>query len=323
MRHTRNVIITSLSLFVSAAMFGQQNTVERLSVKFQQNDTSTFSYIRDNRIFSEGWNRLPQVSFWKNVVSLSPDSGLLNIGSSRQVVAKLPVKTWNFLSTPQKDALRDSVRKAHGLGAEERVVFTIGKNDFYDFTHAIEIIGQAYQLFENQGVPAFYAQSILLIECPGKLQRSSAGAGGHFQLMPGVAQSMGLRVNRSVDERKDFVKCATAAAKFIQKVCIPNATQVLDARGIKYNTDDLWFKLLVLHVYHAGSGNVAAALDAMPNKPESGNLQLITTLWQTKAASFGNASQNYSQIALANTIILYDLLEKNGIDIKSNPYVRM
>lgn len=319
MLHTRNFFIAASLLATSFAM-AQNNAVERLSVKFQ-NDTSSFSYIRDNRIFSEGWNTLPQVNFWRKVVSLPPDSGLLNIGSSRQVVAKLPVKTWNLLDTPHKDALRDSVRKAYRLGPEERVVFTAGKSDFYDFSHAIEIIGKAYGIFEAQGVPAFYAQSILLIECPGTLQRSSAGAQGHFQLMPGVARSMGLQINKYQDERKDFDKCGRAAAKFIQTVCIPNACRVLTERGIQYKPSDLWFKLLVLHVYHAGSGNVAAALDAIPNKPATGNLQLITTLWQTKAADFGNASQNYSQIALANTLILYDLLQAKGMDIHTNPYV--
>ena len=319
MNFTRHLFITALAGFSFLTTFAQTN-VEKMSVKFQD-DTSSFSYIRDNRIFSEGWNELPQVCFWKKVVSLSPDSGLLNIASSRQVVAKIPVKSWNLLNDTQKDLLRDSVRNIYGLRPEDRVLFTIGKNDFYDFSHAIQIIGRAYQMFEAQGVPAFYAQSILLIECPGQLKRSSAGAQGHFQLMPGVARNMGLTVNKYVDERKDFNKCASAAAKFINVVCIPNAQKVLDERAIAYKKSDLWFKLLVLHVYHAGSGNVAAALDAIQNKPTEGNLQLITTLWQTKAASFGNASQNYSQIALANTLILYELLQSKGIDIQSNPYM--
>lgn len=319
---SRKFFIASFACISFSMASAQVSSVEKMSVKFQD-DTSSFSYIRDNRIFSEGWNKLPQVNFWKKIVSLSPDSGLLNIGSSRTIIAKIPVKSWSFMNDVQKDILRDSVRKAYNLLPEERVLFTAGKNDFYDFSHAIQIIGQAYQMFETQGVPAFYAQSILLIECPGRLQRSSAGANGHFQLMPGVARNMGLTVNKYVDERKDFNKCASAAAKFIQQVCIPNAQRVLDERAIKYKKSDLWFKLLVLHVYHAGSGNVAAALDAMPNKPEEGSIGLITTLWQTKAASFGNASQNYSQIALANTLILYEILQNRGISIMNNPYAEI
>jgi hypothetical protein len=321
MKFIPGLCISALLGFSSIPSFSQSN-VESMSVKFQD-DTSSFSYIRDNRIFSEGWNELPQVNFWKKVVSLSPDSGILNIASSRQVISKIPVKSWNYLNDSQKNLLRDSVRNVYGLNPEDRVLFTVGKNDFYDFSHAIQIIGQAYKMFEAQGVPAFYAQSILLIECPGRLQRSSAGAQGHFQLMPGVATSMGLKVNKYVDERKDFEKCAGAAAKFIQTVCIPNAEKVLTARNIAYKKSDLWFKLLVLHVYHAGSGNVAAALDAIQNKPAEGNIGLITTLWQTKAGAFGNASQNYSQIALANTLILYDLLQSRGINIMSNAYAEI
>ncbi|MCG9912101.1 MAG: hypothetical protein MH137_12485 [Flavobacteriales bacterium] len=283
-------------------------------------DSKSLSYIKDNRIFEEGWHKLPQVVFWQKVVTLPPDTGILNVHSTREIACKIPLKRWNSLSDLQKETLRDSARTLFGYKNGEKVVFTAGKSDFYDFGHALEIIGEAYPIFEELGVPAFYAQSILLIECPGQLKKSTAGAAGHFQLMPGVATSMGLKVNKYVDERKDFTKCATAAALFIQKVCIPNATKILRERNIDFKPSDLWFKLVVLHVYHAGAGNVAAALDAIPNKPKSGSLDLIATLWQTKAASFGNASQNYSQLALANTVILYDLLEKNCKDMCENPY---
>lgn len=308
-----------LSFAASQNAIGQRSSIEKMSVQFL-GDTAALSYIRDNRIYSEGWHGLPQVNFWKEVVNLSPDSGLISILSTRQIYAKIPTKIWNSLTDIQKDMYRDSVKKRLNVADTERVVFTIGKNDFYNFSHAIKIIGEAYKMFEDVGVPAFYAQSILLIECPGELKRSSAGAHGHFQLMPGVARNMGLIVNKQVDERKDFKKCAQAAAKFINNVCIPNAERILSERSISYNKNELWFKLLVLHVYHAGAGNVAAALDAISNRPSAGNIELITTLWQTKAGAFGNASQNYSQIALANTIILYDLLLDRCENISSIPY---
>lgn len=311
------ILATALSAMQVNA---QRSAVEMLSVTFKPNDSGK-SYIKDNRIFKEGWNKLPQVNFWKKVVTLPPDSGYLNIHSSRVIDRSISVRRWESLSTLQKDALRDSVRLKNGLGPEEKVVFTVGKSDFYDFSHALEIIAEAYPIFEEAGVPAFYAQSILLIECPGTLKRSSAGAAGHFQLMPGVARSMGLSVTKYTDERKDFTKCASAAAKFIQKVCIPGAEKLLNDRNIGYAKDELWFKMLVLHVYHAGAGNVGAALDVLPKKPARGSLDLITTLWQTKAASFGNASQNYSQIALANTILLYEMLDAKCENMKASPYV--
>jgi hypothetical protein len=75
--------------------------------------------------------------------------------------------------------------------------------------------------------------------------------------------------------------------------------------------------MLVLHVYHAGAGNVAKAIDAFTQIPSAGSMDLITTLWKTRAGAFGNASQNYSQIALANTLLLYDLLQMRCIEMLS------
>jgi hypothetical protein len=316
----RHILFPPCFIFLSFhPLLGQQQPVDKLSVVFNKEEGENV-YVRDNRIFSEGWHTLPQVNFWKKVVTLPPDSGLLNVHASREVVAVISVKFWDMIPAEKKDSLRASVRNKLGLPADEKIVFTTGKRDFYDFDHAVSIISKAFGIFERQGVPAFYAQSILLIECPGKLKKSSAGAAGHFQLMPSVATSMGLKVNKYVDERNDFTKCSEAAARFIGNVCIPKAEYLLQERNIPFDKKDLWFKLLVLHVYHAGSGNVAAALDSIPVEKRTGKINLITTLWQTKAASFGNASQNYSQIALANNLLLFDLLEKRCAELTVSPY---
>lgn len=306
-----------LALLIQTCVLAQApQHIEKLSVKLS-NDSSFRNYVKDNRIFLQGWNNLPQVAFWKDVVRLSPDSGLLNVGSSRLILARLSAKQWASLSDLQKDTLRAAIRTRLSLSSDESIFFTRGKGDFYDFDNALTTIGSAYKTFEEEGVPPFYAQSILLIECPGKLQRSSAGAHGHFQLMPGVARSMGLKITKYVDERKDFEKCTRAAAKFIKTVCIPNANKVLTERNIAYSEEDLWYRMLVLHVYHAGAGNVAKAIDAFAELPTVGSMDLITTLWKTRAGAFGNASQNYSQIALANTLVLYEMLQMKCIEMLS------
>jgi hypothetical protein len=315
----KNAIYTLALSAISSLSFGQSSaTIEKLNVQFM-NDSSVMNYIRDNRIYHEGWVDLPQVGFWQKVVTLSPDSGYLNIGSTRTIIGKFSVKEWNLIPEVQKNALKAKVREEYKLSESDNIYFTTGKSHFYDFENAMKVIGKAYKIFEKEGVSPFYAQSILLIECPGKLQKSTAGANGHFQLMPGVAMNMGLKVNKNVDERRDFEKCAWAAARFIQKICIPNANKLLEERGIDYSSDELWYRLLVLHIYHAGSGNVAKAIDAFAVKPVKGSMDIITTLWKTKAGAFGNASQNYSQIALANTVLLYELLHKNCAQLVSNP----
>ena len=42
--------------------------------------------------------------------------------------------------------------------------------------------------------------------------------------------------------------------------------------------------------------------------PDSGGMQLITEMWQNTFGGFKNASQNYSQVALASNLILEELV---------------
>ena len=98
-----------------------------------------------------------------------------------------------------------------------------------------------------------------------------------------------------------MLKIATTARRETNKI--------LDAHGIAYNPEDLWYKLLVLHTYHAGAGNVRNAVNHI--NPSKGDIHLITTLWQTEVGSFRNASQNYSQLALASLIELDEIIYKN------------
>ena len=124
--------------------------------------------------------------------------------------------------------------------------------------------------------------------------------------MPAVARAQGLTVNKYRDDRSNFEKSAYGASNLIKNVCIPEAKRILDAKEISYDEHDIWFRLFVLHVYHAGAYNVQAVVDKI--KPEKGDQELITKMWKTTAANFGNNSQNYSQLALASQLILHDMI---------------
>ena len=192
------------------------------------------------------------------------------------------------------------------MAAEEKVFMTTGKNDFYHFNAVIPSISKGIEVFNQNGVDPWYAQAILMIESPGKLAKSNVGAYGPFQLMKAVAIKQGLTVNGAIDERKDFEKSAWAAGKLIKNICIPEAKRILNGHNLSYNENDLWFRLFVLHIYHAGSGNVSQVVNAI--QPTQGGQDLITQMWQTKAGRFGNASQNYSQLALASFLVLNEML---------------
>jgi len=276
---------------------------EKIEVK-KGNEQNTI--ISAHKIIAEGWADLAQPKFWKQIMALSPDSCLINIARTREVIARMSIAAWNSKSDDDKDQYRDSIRNVRGLDKEARIFFTTGKNDFYQFKKVYPTLSEGIEEFEMLGVDPWYAQAILLIESPGQLKKSRAGAYGPFQLMPKVARAQGLIVNRSIDEREDFKRSAYGSAKLISRICIPEAQRILDAHGLIYDENELWFRLFVLHVYHAGGLNVAAVVNKID--PKVGNKELIKAMWINSAANFGNNSQNYSQLALASQLILHEMV---------------
>jgi hypothetical protein len=276
------------------------------------NDTALHNMVKTNQIYDAGLDTLPQVVFWRKIMNLTPDSGIVSLASNRHLFCTLLTANWDKLGDDGQNHFRDSLRSAYALGDSASVLFTKGKNDFYDAQAVIPQIDRAIPIFVQQGVDPFYAQAILLIESPGKTLKSNVGANGPFQLMKGVAIQMGLKVNKTVDERKDFEKSCWAASKLLRTICIPYTRAMLEKRGIAYNENELWFRLLVLHVYHAGAGNVDKALTVID--PCDGGMDLIEQLWQTKAGQFGKSSQSYSQLAISALLELDKVLGRNPVN---------
>lgn len=260
-------------------------------------DTYCHNYVFDRQIYEFRCDTLPQVKFWRQIMNLHKDSSLINLSHNRTVVEKTLHKDWSCKSDNDKQCYRDSVRNVHCLDSSYRVLLTDGKQFFYDFDKAFTNFDRGINAFVANDVDPWYSQAILLIESPNKLQKSNVGAYGPFQLMKDVARLFGLKVNRQIDERADFDRSAYAASSLIKTICIPNTKQMLDSLHITYNEHDLWFKLLVMHSYHAGSGNVKKALYTF--MPKHGDMSLIYNLWHAQTRHFRSASQNYSQLILA------------------------
>lgn len=267
--------------------------------------TANSDFIYNAQMYNLGCDTLSNVVFWRNIMRLHKDSALLNLPENRQVLHKVCLKSWDSLNLEQKTAFKDSLKKANCLSDSARILLTNGKSFFYDFDKASANFHKGINDFIDNGVDPWYAQSILLIESPNKLQKSNAGAYGSFQLMKDVARLFGLKVNKTVDERADFDRSAYAASSLIKKICIPKTRQILDSLGIKdYKETDLWFRLLVMHSYHAGAGNVKKALYTF--MLTEGNMNLIYTLWKTETKHFRSASQNYSQLVLAAMLEVHE-----------------
>lgn len=295
-----------LFLFWGNVAFAQiPNSYENEKIEVKKGSEMSVIMAADE-LFQDRWDQLPQPQFWKEIMRLSPDSCLVNVAANRQILVRMSWRQWSKQTEAQKAVFKDSLRTLYGLPSTEAIYVTTGKSDFYKFKEVYPQLSKGVEVFEHHGVDPWYAQAILLIESPGQLKKSSAGAYGAFQLMPSVARSHGLIVNSKVDERANFDRCAYGAACVIGKVCVPEAKRILRNKGIEFQENDLWFRLFVLHVYHAGAMNVKAVVDKIG--PVSGNQELIKQMWQNTAAGFGNNSQNYTQLALASQLILHDLI---------------
>lgn len=291
------MLIQSFCLFVKAQTdVSKVAVIEKYVVGY--NDITRMKFINDSVLYTEGWHTLPQPKFWRQIMLLSPDSAIVSIPSSRQILDRISMKEWNKLSDAQHDAYRDSMRQCHNIPDSISVLVTIGKKDFYEYKKVMPTINRSIDVFKQHGVDPWYAQAILLIESPGKMNtKSGVGANGPFQLMKAVARKQGLIVNSKVDERTNVEKSAMGASRLLSRICIPYVRTILDSAHLQYNETDLWFRLLVLHAYHAGAGNLAGVIRKI--NPCEGGMPLIQTVWRTTYGGFKNASQNYSQLALA------------------------
>lgn len=291
------LLFQGICLFVSAQTgLCKVPTIEKYVVGY--NEVNKLRFINDSVLYREGWHALPQTKFWQQVMRLTPDSALVNLASNRQIFDRVSVKDWNKLSETQQALYKDSLRKVNNIFDSTTIFITAGKKDFYEFKKVMPTISRSIAVFDQNGVDPWYAQAILLIESPGKTNtKSTVGANGPFQLMKSVAIHQGLKVNKYIDERTDIEKAALGASRLLSRICIPKVRTMLDSAHLQYNETDLWFRLLVLHAYHAGAGNVSGVIKKI--NPCEGGMELVQTVWKTTYGGFKNASQNYSQLALA------------------------
>ena len=270
-------------------------------------DSCSHTVIDPEVLMVERWDTLAQSKFWKLVIGMTSDSCIVNVAHNRKILGYVHKDDWFCQTENEKKSYKDSVIYYNCLDSNTRIYITSGKKDFYLIEEVIPSISMAIDIFEENHVDPWYAQSILLIESPAKISYSNAGAYGPFQLMKKVARKMGLTVNNTVDERKNFDKSAYAASQLLKTICIPHAYRILcDLGDFEPKGDELWFKLFVLHIYHAGAYNVEK-LVAQLDEPIDG-MELIKWMWTHEYGNFKNASQNYSQIAIAAMLTLKDIV---------------
>jgi len=304
----KKIVLTFLPLFISLLLNADTPLLKRVVCSYD--DTTRLSFVSNANVFTERWDTLQQVKFWQEVIRQSADTALINVASTRCILHKTPFEDWKCQSESEKTAYKKFINLANGLDTNTNLYVTFGKKEFYEYKRVIPVIGKSVEIFKNNNVDPWYAQTILLIENPGKNHNKSyVGANGPFQLMKSVAIKFGLKVNKHVDERTDLNKSALAASQLLKSSCIPKVKAMLNEKNIPFSEDDLWFRLLVMHAYHAGPGNVACVINEL--NPKKGGIELFTQIWKTECGGFKNESQNYSQIALANIVIFERFLQSN------------
>jgi len=117
----------------------------------------------------------------------------------------------------------------------ENVQAMIGLSDYY-----FPIIEE---IFEGYGIPTELKYMAIIESALNPNAVSRVGATGMWQFMYGTARMYNLTVNSYVDERRDPVKSAHAAAKFMQDL---------------YSMFNDW--TLVIAAYNCGPGNVNKAI---------------------------------------------------------------
>lgn len=274
------------------------------------NETLKSTFVSNQALFEERWDTLPQVKFWQQVIRLNADSAIVNVASCRKPLQTIPMNDWSCRNETSKCDYKKFVCLANFLPETTNLYVTAGKREFYEYKRVIPTISPSVKVFMDNDVDPWYAQTILLIENPGKNHnKSCVGANGPFQLMRSVAVKLGLRVNKKIDERTVLPRAAWGASQLLKTICIPKVKALLDVRNIAYSENDLWFRLLVLHAYHAGAGNVACVINEL--NPEKGGIDLFQKIWATECGGFKNESQNYSQIALANLVQFEKFINQN------------
>jgi hypothetical protein len=304
---TTFLFYAAITSTVAASSPYEKMLIEKIVISSK--DTTKMKFVSDPVIYKERWDTLAQPRFWQKIMRLPSDSSLVNIAACRTPLHIIDTRFWFSQNEEEKLCYKENLCVNNSLTINTPIFITTGKREFYEIKKTLPKINTAIDIFVKNNVDPWYAQTILLIESPGKLHaKSTVGAYGPFQLMRSVAIKQGLIVNKSRDERSDLAKSAKAAAKFINNTCIPNIKSSLDKYGIKYTETDIWFRLLVLHAYHAGSANVAGVIGA--TGMNTGGMELITKIWQTEYRTFKNQSQNYSQIALAALISLDEIINQ-------------
>lgn len=173
---------------------------------------------------------------FKSLFNRAPESAV-NAGEIEAGRVELPLKEAFFGAESKLKKTDDAI--------EQKIAFVSSRKAYPASLAVIQKHEKTIkQKAAENGVPLDVAIGVGLLENGGSdTAKSPAGALGVFQLMPGTARGLGLKVNKNVDERRDPVKNIDAGMRYLKG---------------NYETFGDWG--LATWAYHAGEGNVSKAI---------------------------------------------------------------
>ena len=121
-------------------------------------DTAVQNVVQDLNVYTEKWDTLAQMKFWRQVMNLTPDSSLLNIADTREILHIFPTAFYDTLENDQKVAFKDSMLKQFNLPNDTRLYVTYGKSDFYQHKAVLPSIHKGIEVFNEVGTDPWFAQ---------------------------------------------------------------------------------------------------------------------------------------------------------------------
>ena len=131
-KQTKSILFAAIFL-ASHFCLSQDKYEEHLIEVKTVKDSNMLRFVKTPELFVEKWDTLAQPNFWKEIMHLSPDSCLLNVAATRQILERQSVRAWEKQTDAEKDAYRQVLRDKYGLPADTRIFMTTGKSDFYRF----------------------------------------------------------------------------------------------------------------------------------------------------------------------------------------------
>jgi len=205
-------------------------------------------------VISSGW-MYPTFADVPGSRGITTPTGHSLIDTERVAGKTSEVSTVAGSNSPQNDLYKElfvaaSVGSSNGVRLNPKALTFIQDyiKDNWDELMEVRANGKPYfNLIENilaeYGLPKELKYLAVIESNLKRTARSKVGAVGPWQLMPQTARDLGLKVNRNVDERKNYIKSTRAAALYLRDL---------------YN--DLGDWLLVIAAYNGGSANVYHAI---------------------------------------------------------------